>query len=456
MIGLYQSITGLVGAFTTLGIGSSGVREIAAAYGENDEEKIAQSVKTLRRACWVTGLLGWVLTAMFSYPLSLWAFGSGERSAAIALLGGTLLLSSISGGQTALLRGACRIGDIARLNVLSVLLGTVVAIGIYAWLGEQGIVPVLLTTATFNLLASWWFARKVEVISASQTLSQSWQYSKRLVKLGLAFMWNGFLTAGVTLAIRTIIVRDLGLVNNGIYQAAWGISGMFAGIILGAMGADLYPRLTAVADDNDQVNQLVNEQTEIGILLALPGIIATLAFAPWIMVLFYTTKFLPGTELLSWFILGVFGRIISWPMGFILPAKGNTRWFVATETFSSLLHLCLCLLLIPWLGLWGVAVAYAGLDTIYIILMLSVSSHLCNFSWTAGVRRLLVIASILIGTGFSVQHWIHGLPALAIGGLLTVATSIVSLRGIAKRLGAQHRLVNLVCHFPAGRKLCGF
>lgn len=65
----------------------------------------------------------------------------------------------------------------------------------------------------------------------------------------------------------------------GIYQAAWALSGLFAGFVLGAMGTDFYPRLTALIRDREAAVRAVNEQTEIGILLAVPWLLATLAFA---------------------------------------------------------------------------------------------------------------------------------------------------------------------------------
>ena len=455
LVGLYQSATGLVGTIAGLGIGSSGVREVAEAYSQNDPNQIAQTVKTLRRACWVTGIFGWALTAALSYYLSLWTFGSGERAGAIALLGGTLLFGSISGGQTALLQGVRRIADIARINVASAICGTLVAVGFYAWLGERGIVPALITTAAFNLAVAWWFARRVEVIHVAQSFATNWRISKRLVGFGLAFMLSCLFTAVFALAIRGLIVRELGMEANGIYQAAWGISGLFAGFILGAMGTDFYPRLTAVAHDNVKINQLVNEQTEVGILLALPGLIATLSFAPWMMRIFYTAKFIPGADMLPWFILGVFGRVVSWPMGFILFAKGASRWFIATEFTFGLLHLGLCMILLRWFGLSGIALASAGLYAVYTLGMLWISAHLCNLYWTRAVLRLLSIASCLVAAGFCAQRWTTGQTELAIGVVLSTLSCLFSLRGIAARLGSQHRLVRLACRIPGGKTACG-
>ena len=54
-------------------------------------------------------------------------------------------------------------------------------------------------------------------------------------------MWGGVLVAGVAFATRGLIIRKYGIDAGGIYQAAWGISGMFAGFILGAMGQDSIP-----------------------------------------------------------------------------------------------------------------------------------------------------------------------------------------------------------------------
>lgn len=456
LLGLYQSSLDLVRTFTSLGIASSGVREVAKAYGCSDPEKISQTVKTLRRASWVTGFFGWILTIALSYPLSFWIFGSGDRVWPITLLGITLLLSSVSGGQKALLQGVRRIGDLARLNVLSSMVGTVVAIALYALLGENGIVPVLITMAAFNLCTSWWFARKVGVVTVTQSFTETWQNSKRLIGLGLSFMWSGLLIAGVALAIRSLIVQQLGLDANGIYQAAWGISGIFAGFILGAMGADFYPRLTTVADDDTAVNKLVNEQTEIGILLALPGIIGTLAFSPWMLQIFFTSKFLPGADLLPWFAIGVFGRVISWPMGFIQLAKGAGRWFTATQSVYNVTHLTLSIVLFRWVGLLGIALAYAALHAFYVIALRWVSGRLSNFRWTPTVLRLFVASTLLVVTEFCVQRWILGLLGLAVGGILFAISGIFSLRGIASRLGEAHRLVKLACRIPGGRKVCGF
>jgi len=455
LVGLYVSATGLVGTIAGLGLDSSGVREVAEAHGSGDPHRIARTVKTLCRICWLTGLLGWILTAAFSYPLSIWAFGSGERAWAVALLGGTVFLSAVAGGRTALIQGTRRIGDLARLNVLGAVGGTVVAVGLYWWLGERGIVPVLLVTAAINLGSAWWFAHRIKTVRITQTWAETLSNSKRLVALGVAFMYGAVLAAVLGLAIRSLIIRQLGLDSNGIYQAAWGISGMFAGFILGAMGTDFYPRLTAVAHDDEQVNRLVNEQIEIGILLALPGILSTLAFAPWLMHLFYSANFLAGAELLPWLAVGIFGQVITFPLGYIQRAKGRSDWIYVSQTHLNLLNLTLALVMIRVYGVVAAAWAFALTTYIHGLVVLGIARRLSRFAWATPSTRLALSAAGMISIGFVIQMITDGIVELTLGAFITAVGCVFSLRGFSKRLGAGHRIVKMALKIPGGRFACG-
>ena len=67
----------------------------------------------------------------------------------------------------------------------------------------------------------------------------------------------------------------------------------------------------------------MNEQTLVGLLLAGPGVLATLTFAPLVIALFYSAKFGAAVGVLRWICLGAMLQVITWPMGFIIVAKGQ-------------------------------------------------------------------------------------------------------------------------------------
>ena len=194
-------------------------------------------------------------------------------------------------------------------------------------------------------------------------------------------MWNGLLVTAVAFLARALVVRDAGLDASGLYQAAWTISGMFSGFVLSAMSADFYPRLAGVSSDNAALKRLVNEQTEVGLLLALPGILGTLVFAPVLLELLYTSKFVPAAELLPWFLAGVFVQVISWPIGFVLLAKSHSFTFAWVETLINASHVVMLYFLIGKFGVVGAAAAFALTQCVHIAIYFTVVRRKAECAW---------------------------------------------------------------------------
>lgn len=454
LFGYYQAAAGLMGTITSLGVTSSGVRDVAEAHASGDGQRLARTVLVLRRACLVTAFLGLAVATLLAWPLSLWSFGSAHHAGAIALLGLALAAAALSGGQTAYLQGLRRIGDLARINILSAIVGTAAAVACYLFFGERGVALSLVVLAWVTLGCSWAYVRRAPAPSTSLPWFETWTHARMLLRLGVAFMWSGLLTTGIALLTRALIMRDLGVEANGIYQSAWSISGLFAGFVLGAMGADFYPRLTAVAGDNVAANRLVNEQTEIGLLLALPGLVGTLAFGPLIMRLLYSAQFVGGAALLPWFALGVLGRVLSWPLGFLVLAKGSVRWYAITETVGNGVGLIATVVLLRAQGLIGVALAFTVLYVFYTGLMLAVGWRLGRFRWSLAVGRLISFSGVLIGLSFLAQGCLESWLRITAGVGLTAIAVSVSVRGIVLRLGEKSSISLWVTRLGLARLLC--
>lgn len=437
LMGLYGAVTSTIGAMAGMGIGTSGVRQIAEAAGTGDELKIARTIVTLRRAALVLGLLGMLLTIIFREPLSRLTFGTAEYSIPIALLSVTLFLGAVSGGQIALVQGMRRIADLASLSVLGGLLGTVISIPmIFLW-GKDGIVPYLVTVSAMTILTSWWYARKIPVVRIILGWRETLREAKALLSLGLVFMATGLMTTVVMYLIRVLVVRQIGMDSVGLYQAATTLSSLYIGVILSAMGMDFYPRLTAVAEDNKACNKMVNEQTEVGLLVAAPGILATLTFAPLVIQIFYSTSFIPAYEVLRWQILGIFIRVVSWPMGFVILAKGKGKIYFCTEFMGNAVHVALVWVGISYLGLEGTGMAFFGLYVIHTIIILAVVHHLSGFQWSATSLSLIGVISVGVAFAFLLPRFTSQNIALVFGGLLTLISIIFTLIVLYRLVGPE-------------------
>lgn len=449
----FGAVQGFIGVIAGLGIQSSAVRDLAAAVGQGDQQAIGRAVLTLRRLCWLTGLAGMLMMIAFSPLLSQLTFNSKAYTLDIAALGVIILLNNIAGGQLVLLQGMRRINDMARANIAGALVASTSAVGFYHWLGLRGIIPSLICIAVLRMSIAWFYGRRVPVPPVSLTWRQTCSEANGMVKLGLVFMCVGLLSSAVSYLTITLITRQIDLHAVGIYSAAFALSGVFVNFVLGAMSADYYPRLTAAASDKAAVNRLVNEQTEIGILLAVPGLMVTLALAPWVLEAFYSTDFLGAVELMQWFVLGCLGRVITWPLGFVILALGKSRWFLLTETTANLVHLFLIVAGLRLFGLEGVAMAFFVLYVGYFVGMYLVCQRLTKFSWSRACFRIFWLTlPIMFITFICCRALPAGLGSL-LGLALSAVASVICLREVASRIGTEHRIVRAIAALPGTRFL---
>jgi PST family polysaccharide transporter len=336
-----------------------------------------------------------------------------------------------------------RISDLARIGVWTALFGTAVTLGLVYFFREAAVVPSLVCVAVITLAVSWWYARKIQVRTVTLTALQVRNEAHALLKLGFAFMASAVLTTAAAYAVRIIVRNNSGLEAAGLYQSAWSIGGLYVGFILQAMASDFYPRLTAAANDDIECNRLVNEQAEVGLLIAGPGVLATLTFAPLVLALFYSAKFAGAAEPLRWICLGMGLRVIAWPLGYVILAKGLQKIFFWTEIAATVVHVGLAYVLVRTFGLPGATMAFFGLYVWHGCLIYFIVRGLTGFRWSAANRRTAFLFLPLIGfvfCGFFVfPIWL----ATTLGALAVLWSSTHSLRVLC-RLVSVERIPNFL------------
>jgi enterobacterial common antigen flippase len=428
LFGLYGSIANLSQSIAGMGINSSGVRQIAEAVGSDDAERIARTTAVLRRASVVLGALGALLLVVFSRQMSTLTFGSDQHAAAISLLSVAVFFQLVSNGQGALIQGMRQILDLAKMGVLGALLGTLISIPMVYFLREKGVVPSLVGVALMSLSVSWWYSRKIHIRTPSMTTSEVGQEAAALLKLGVAFMASGLMTMGMAYAVRIIVLRKVGFEATGFYQSAWTLGGLYVGFVLQAMGADFYPRLTASAQDNTACNRLVNEQAQVGLLLAGPGVIATLTFAPVVIALFYSAKFAAAVGVLRWICLGTMLQVITWPLSFIIVAKGKQAIFFGSELAWGVVSLSLAWICVRSFGLNGAGMAFFGSYVFYGFLLFPIVRRLSGFCWSTENKRTGLLFLSLIALVFSGFYVLPLLLAACLGTLAALLSAAYSIR----------------------------
>ena len=427
--GLYGAFVDLAQSLVGLGVNSSGVRQIAEAVGSGDGTRIARTARVLRRTSVALGLIAIVSLVVFSRQISVLTFGSESHAVVVALLSLAVFLQLVAAAYLALIQGTRRIADLAMAGISGGVVGTAVTITAVYVFREDGLVPALIGIAAAMLLSAWWYGRRTPIAATPWlTLSDAWREAVPLLKLGVAFLSSALITMGVAYAVRIAVLHVEGFEAAGLYQAAWTLGGLYVGFILQAMGTDFYPRLTAAGRDDARCNHLVNEQARVSVVLAGPGIVGTVSFAPVMLSLLYSSSFAPATELLRWISLGMMLRILSWPMGYIILARAEQGLFIGTEAAWAIVHVALAWICLSSFGLNGAGMAFFGSYVFHVLLIFAVVRKRYHFRWSPETLRSALVHLALTGVVFVSAL---GLPpgfAVALGLLALAAGTMYSLR----------------------------
>jgi len=436
LIGLMQSLISTGAAVAALGLGTAGTRQIAKATAQGDND----SITSIRHALFIGTLLlalgGAVIFWITRNMLAVHVLNNPVLADDVGWLAFGVALTVASGSQGALLNGLQRIEDLARVSIGTAIISTIFGVAVLFMFGEQGLIFFVLGTPIASFLLGHWYVAKLPKLKGDFTrLSLIFQEWKVLARLGVTLMFTGVMWSISHLFVRTYIENKLGSNELGHFQAAWTIGTTYLGFVLGALGTDFYPRLSAVMDDHDQANRLINEQSEVGLLLTGPILLAMLGVAPWVIELLYSSDFIGGADLLQWQILGDVLKVVIWPLSYSILAAGNGRAHFITESLSILIFVMVTWFLLPSLGIKAAGISFFMIFVVLLPITYLIARRRTGFRWTSVVLFQMVLLMLLAIGVFLAGAWSKWLGA----GFGIFFSLILALYGLA-RLGHMANL----------------
>ena len=405
--GLITSATGLVKQITGFGLGTSGVREVSKAYGEGDEYKKNYIVTILRKLVWMTGMLGLVFTFFMAKWLSLWSFGNTDYTIWFRIVSVTLLIDQIIIGQRVLMQGTFHYSFLAKATLIGDIVGLIVTIPLYYFFGVKGIVPVIILHSLTRLILSWCYARKINFIHLKLTLREVLRGGGTTLKLGFAIAMTGAVTLGAEYLLRIFIshagdVADVGLFNAGIAMAT-----QYIAVILTAMSSDYIPRLSASSSNNRQYNEIINRQMQLLIVIIGPVVGLFLVYIREVVLLLYSSKFIPITGMIEWIMFGMFFRSISFCLSYAVVAKADSNRFFWNELVAALYRILLYVVGYKLYGFDGMGIAYALGYVLYSLQMYLFCKIRYGFHFEGRTIRIVACQMLVVILLLSLTKLLH-------------------------------------------------
>jgi len=431
-LALLNNIMAVASTVAAMGLRNVGTRQIAEAVGKGDEHHIAVASRALLMATAVLSVLGAAITWLLREPIAEYVLGSADKADAVAWIALGVFLTVVSGSQGALLNGLRKINELAKVTIGTALVSTLVGIPLLWWGGEAMLSVFVLLPPLTTLIISHIYARRIPKQTIQREAgSEISEQIKTMLKLGGYFMLSGLVLILGLLFVRMIIQDNLGIQAVGYFEAAWLISMTYVGFVLGAMGSDFYPRLTAIINDKEKAVELVNDQAEMALLLLAPLLIAVMTFAPIFVNLLYSSDFDVSVEILRWQVMGDLLKILSWPLGFVILATGGGRTFLLTEVFSILVFVVFVYMGLSIFGLLSTGMGFVLMYVLLLPLVFIIAYKKIGFKW----RRFSIVASLVV-----------------LSTLVAIYAASKISEGTAMLLGSIGLILSLVISYGATRK----
>lgn len=429
LLGLFTALVAMGASVSTLGLDTSAVRQLSQ---KTDDPAEAANVRwAIWTLAWPLALLGAAATWIFRAPLAYFVVEDATFADEVGWLGVGVAATVIAASLMAILQGYGRIGDLARVRLGTSIVATIVGVAAVYRFGIAGIVIAVLATPLANCLLAWWFSRSLPSSRRRHLDGVVTSYWKALAAIGALVMLTNAAASLTQLATRSIVTHELGLDAAGLYHACYAIVAVNLSLILNAMAADFYPRLSRVADDPEAMSLVLNQQIHIGLVLAAPVMAVVSIAAPLVLQILYSSEFSESAFLLRLLIAAGLLRLPIWALGFVFLARGAGVSFLIGEIAAASMIPLAWLLIAPLdLPGTGVAAVIASVIAFAVYLTRVRRSHGVVIDW----RNLIFLALVapyffILALAFQVSQT-AGVVLGVVGAAALAWHSVSTLRAV--------------------------
>lgn len=439
--GLLNATINVIAELTKLGLDTSAVKEIAL-FHTKDDEKLLVIISALKRIIWFTGILSLVFTLVFSSFLSELTFGNTDYTWAFLWISMALLFRQLTNGELAILQGLRKLKFLAKSNLYASFLSLFFVIPLYYYFRIDGIVPAIIISAILSYGFSKYFSNKVKLKSVKLSHKEAFKAGRPMLKLGVMLSIRSSIALLSAYAIQIFISREGGVDQVGFYLAGFVIINSYVGIVFNAMQADYFPRLSAIVDDPEQLRHTVLHQAVIAVLIITPIIIIFFALAPTAIRLLYSEEFLLIQVFVSWGMFGTLFKAVSWSMGYVILAKGDSKLFIKTAILFNAMFVTILILGYYFYGLLGVGIGFFCYYILHLIMVKSITYYKYDLYFDSGFNWLFLICVLMCSVTFGLRYLEFPLLKYSLMAAMVLISLIFTLNEL-------HKKINLIAIFKS-------
>ena len=430
----------LMGALTNLGLDRSGVKEIASSTSGHDTATRQETLSVLHTLFWLTSVVGMILLFAMAPWISLWVFEDAGYTNAVRAVALALFFRQLTQGKLTQLQGLRKLGGLAKANLWGNLIALVLTVPLYYLYALDAIVPAIVIGSVLSFIVTAYIAKKESLSVSLMGINEAWQKGQPMIRLGVMLSLSSLITLVVGYMIQLFISGQGGLDQVGLYNAGFVILNTYVGLVFTAMGTDYFPRLTEVVDQLEKARSTVTAQAFVAMVLILPIIVVFLSLAPWIIEVLYTQEFLAIVPMVTWGILGMLFKAVSFSLGYVLIAKGDSKLFIKTAVGFNAVLLTFNILGYHYGGLEGLGMSFLAYYVIHLVAISIIVKKRYQLHLPKAFFGLFLLGLLCCVAAFGVTFMTAGWGQISLKVLIIVITCLFSLYHLDQKLGLKDLL----------------
>jgi len=283
-------------------------------------------------------------------------------------MGATLTLYSLNSYFIAYLNGLSDFKTLTYLNIINSIFTLLISIALIYWMQTKGALIAVVIGQTLTSLATFHFIYKARNVFRG--------FHKTIISKKLLFQLLPFVKMTVFsvllmplshIIIRNTLLKTIGELEMGIWEAINRISNLYLLIIFNVMLMYYLPKLSTTFKKEAIYHEFKKGFILFGTVVVLLGVSIYL-FRNIIISLFLSPAFLPASELFSVQLTGDFFRVLSYLFSYFAIAKSLTNYYIITELLFFFIYIAAAHYMIPIFNAKGAVIAYLIMNAFALLL----------------------------------------------------------------------------------------
>ncbi|BBW22593.1 O-antigen translocase [Enterobacter kobei] len=308
--------------------------------------------------------------------ISFWLFETTSYSWLISVMFLALPLSALSTLINSVINGQQQYKRYISLGIIAVIVSTTVMITLIMIWGING-----------ALVAASIQSALIGIVMLISCIRQPWMKlnlwwgsvkSEHRLKIGgyiLMAVASAVSMPLALIAVRKIIIANVGWDAAGQWQAVWKISEVYLSVMTMALSIYFLPQL-AKLKTYKEIRQEINSTALIIVPIVIFMALFVYLVRDFAITILFTEKFRDARELFGIQLIGDVLKISSWLYAYPMLSRGATKWFVSSEIFFAVSLVLMTAIFVPYYKTDGANIAYMINYCVYFVFVCTMMKYI--------------------------------------------------------------------------------